>query len=198
MMIHCQNIELAFSGKKIFDKLNLFIEKGENVCISGPSGKGKSTLLKILQGYIIPDKGQILINNKTLGTKTIKEIRESIIWIPQNINLPVNNGWELLNLLHIQPNIELVNEFIEKLGLEKDIISKDFNKISGGQKQRIIISICLSLNKKIILMDEPTASLDDVSIKLLIKTLKSLNGKTIVSASHNHLWVNNTDKIIQL
>jgi polar amino acid transport system ATP-binding protein/putative ABC transport system ATP-binding protein len=198
MMIHCQNIELTFSGKKIFDKLNLFIEKGENVCLSGPSGKGKSTLLKMIQGYITPDNGHILINNTMLSTTTIKELRESIAWIPQNINLPVNNGWELLNLLHIQSNIELVNEFIEKLGLEKDIISKDFNKISGGQKQRIIISICLSLNKKIILMDEPTASLDDVSIKLLIKTLKSLNGKTIVSASHNHLWVNNTDKIIQL
>ena len=56
----------------------------------------------------------------------------------------------------------------------------------------------VSLNKNIVLMDEPTSSLDDVSIKLLIKFVRSLKGKTIVSASHNHLWVNNTDKVIHL
>jgi polar amino acid transport system ATP-binding protein/putative ABC transport system ATP-binding protein len=152
----------------------------------------------MIQGYVSPDKGQILINNILLSTTTIKELRESFIWIPQNINLPVNNGRELLNLMHIQSNTELVNDFVQKLGLEKDIISKDFDKISGGQKQRIIISICLSLNKPIILMDEPTASLDDDSINLLIKTVQSLHGKTIVSASHNRLWVNSIDKKIKL
>jgi polar amino acid transport system ATP-binding protein/putative ABC transport system ATP-binding protein len=197
-MIQCKNIELTFSGKRIFDNLNFYIEKGENVCLSGPSGKGKTTLLKILQGYIIPDKGQILINNTELNTKTIKEIRDSIVWIPQNINLPVKTGWELLHLLHIRSQIDVVKEFSERLGIDKDIISKDFSKISGGQKQRIIIAICLSLNKKIILMDEPTSSLDDVSIHSLIKTVQSLNGKTIVSASHNRLWVNSTDKKINL
>jgi polar amino acid transport system ATP-binding protein/putative ABC transport system ATP-binding protein len=197
-MIQCKNIGLTFSGKKIFDNLNLFIENGENVCLSGPSGKGKTTLLKILQGYIIPDHGQILIDNTVLNTKTIKAIRESIVWIPQNINLPVNNGLELLDLMQIQSHIDVVNEFIERLGIEKEIISKDFSKISGGQKQRIIIAICLSLDKKIFLMDEPTSSLDDASIHLLIKVVHSLNGKTVVSASHNRLWVNSADKKINL
>ena len=197
-MIQCQNIELTFSGKKIFDKLNLFIEKGENVCLSGPSGKGKSTLLKILQGYIIPDKGQISINDTALTTSTINKIRQSMIWIPQNINLPVNNGMELLSLMHMQFSIKAVNGFTQQLGLDEDIISKDFREISGGQKQRIVISICLSLNKKIILMDEPTSSLDDDSIHLLVRTIKSLNDKTIVSASHNQLWATNVDKKINL
>jgi len=197
-MIQCKDICLSFSDKLVFQDLNISIDNGENVCLSGPSGKGKSTLLKILQGYIVPDKGQVLINNKTLSTTTIKEIRNSIVWIPQNINLPVNNGWELIKLIDIQNNKQVVNGFIKDLGLEQDIIFKDFNKISGGQKQRIITSICLGINKEIILMDEPTSSLDDVSIKLLIKTVRSLKGKTIVSASHNHLWVNSTDKRIDL
>lgn len=197
-MIQCKNIELTFSGKKIFDNLTIFVEEGENVCVSGPSGRGKSTLLKMLQGFVTPDSGEILINNTILSTITVKDLRESIAWIPQNINLPVNNGLDLLNLMHLQSNIELVKEYMEKLGLENSIISKDFDKISGGQKQRIIISICLSLNKNIILMDEPTASLDDVSIELLIRTIRSLKGRTIISASHNSLWVNSTDKKISL
>jgi ABC-type lipoprotein export system ATPase subunit len=93
---------------------------------------------------------------------------------------------------------EQVCRTIQKLDLEKDILYKDFNKISGGQKQRIIISICLSLNKSIVLIDEPTAALDDVSINTLINLLGSLNKKTIVSATHNKLLMNSANRIINL
>ncbi len=197
-MIQCKDINLSFSGKIIFDNLNISIASGENVCISGPSGIGKSTLLKLIQGYVIPDEGSIQINDQELSAATIKEIRGSIVWIPQNVNLPVNNGGDLIKLMNLQSKEDIINSTGEKLGLEKDIIFKDFGLISGGQKQRIIISICLSLDKKIILMDEPTSSLDDASINLLIKLVKSLKGKTIISASHNNLWLTNVDKTIAL
>jgi len=197
-MIECKNISLSFSDKIIFEHLNVYIEEEENVCLSGDSGKGKTTLLKILQGYIIPNDGHVLIDNKTLSPATIKQIRDSIIWIPQNVNLSVNNGLELINLMNIRSHTDLVISFAEKLGLEHDILLKDFNIISGGQKQRVIISICLSLDKKIILMDEPTSSLDKKSITSLIKVIHSLKEKTIVSASHNQQWINNIGKTITL
>lgn len=197
-MIACKNISLAFSDKLLFEHLNIHIEEGENACLSGASGKGKTTLLKILQGYIIPDDGEIRIDSKILGSTTIKQIRDSIVWIPQNVNLPVNNGLELLKLMNIISNMDQVTRITKELRLEKDILSKDFSIISGGQKQRVIISVCLSLNTKIILMDEPTSSLDDNSIQSLIKVIQSLKGKTIVSASHNKLWVKSVDKTITL
>jgi polar amino acid transport system ATP-binding protein/putative ABC transport system ATP-binding protein len=195
-MIECKNVNLSFSDKIIFEHLNVSIEEGENVCLIGDSGKGKTTLLKILQGYVIPNDGHVLIDNKILSPSTVKQIRGSIIWIPQNINLPVNNGLELIKLMNIHPNTERVLGITEELGLENDIISQDFNIISGGQKQRIIISICLSLEKKIILIDEPTSSLDKKSISSLINVIKSIKGKTIVSASHNQQWINSTGRTI--
>ena len=197
-MIYCKNISLSFSNKIIFDNLNLFIEKNKNVCLNGPSGKGKSTLLKLLLGYIMPDSGQLIIKNKVLDTSTIRYIRESISWIPQNINLPVDNGLDLMRLMDISSYIQVVGNFLQKLGLEQDILKMEFDKLSGGQKQRIIISVCLSLDKEIILMDEPTSSLDNTSIELLINTIKSLKGKTILSASHNQRWLNSTDKTIDI
>lgn len=197
-MIECTNISLSFSNTVLFRDLNLLIKEGENVCLSGASGKGKTTLLKILQGYIIPDNGLVRIASNTISPTTIKQIRESIIWIPQNINLPVNNGMELIKLMNIRSSKERIIDHCQQLGLERDIIYKDFNIISGGQKQRIIISICFSLDKNIILMDEPTSSLDKKSINLLIKLINSLNNKTIVSASHNQQWLNSTDKTILL
>ncbi|WP_346860534.1 ATP-binding cassette domain-containing protein [uncultured Draconibacterium sp.] len=197
-MICFENISLSFSEKIIFENLSITINKGENICLSGPSGRGKSTLLNLLQGYILPDKGIISVNDTVLNDSTIKEIRKQIISIPQNINLPVKNGMELVELLEISQLLPGINEYMQKLDLEQDILSKDFAKISGGQKQRLLISICLSQPKDIILMDEPTSSLDDKSIELLLHAVGELKGKTIISASHNQLWAQSTDKTIEL
>jgi polar amino acid transport system ATP-binding protein/putative ABC transport system ATP-binding protein len=197
-MIECKNICLSFSDKRIFDHLTISVAENEHACLSGVSGKGKTTFLKLLQGYVVADEGEIYINNTSLQPLTIKDIRNTIVWIPQNVNLPVNNGAGLIKLLHIQSKKDKIESYSQKLGLEPDILDKDFDIISGGQKQRIIISICLSLDKQIILMDEPTSSLDDNSIQSLINLIKSLRDKTILSASHNRQWVSSVDKQISL
>jgi polar amino acid transport system ATP-binding protein/putative ABC transport system ATP-binding protein len=197
-MIECKNISLSFSDKMIFNHLTLSVAENENVCLSAVSGKGKTTFLKLLQGYVIPDDGEIYINNIALQPSTIKDIRDIIVWIPQNVNLPVNNGAGLIKLLNIQSNRDEIEGFTHKLGLEKNILTKDFDIISGGQKQRIIISICLSFDKKIILLDEPTSSLDKTSISSLIEVIHSLKGKTILSASHNQQWINSMNRTISL
>lgn len=197
-MVRLDNITLSFADKSIFENFSTDIKRGENVCFSGASGRGKSSLLKVIQGYITPQKGNITINDIELSSSSINKIRESIIWIPQNINLPVNNAIELMSIMDISFNKKHINTYLEELGLDANILSKDFTKISGGQKQRIIIAICLSLNKEIILMDEPTSSLDEDSISLLINTLKNMSGKTIISASHNLTWLNSVDKVIKL
>lgn len=197
-MIEFKNINLRFLDKEIFKDLNFKIQKGENICFSGPSGRGKSTLLKMIQGYILPDAGEITIDEWTMNPHTVRHIRESLIWIPQNINLPVNNGRELMEIMHIEDNLPEIKTIANSLLLEDELLSKDFTKISGGQKQRVIISICLSIDRNIILMDEPTSSLDAESISALIKTLKSFDKKTIVSASHNEQWLRETGRVIPL
>ena len=197
-MIELKNIDLNFSDKQIFNSLNISIEKGENVIFSGASGRGKSTLLKMIQGYVLPDNGEIFVDKWQLTPQNIKNIRNSVVWIPQNINLPVNNGIELLQLMNISDNLPKVHELAKNLMLEKELLSKDFTKISGGQKQRVIISICLSIDRDIILMDEPTSALDADSISALIQTLSKLENKTIVSASHNEQWLKEAGRVVKL
>lgn len=197
-MIQCEDICLLYNEKSIFSNLNIFIKEGENVCISGASGKGKSSLLNLFQGYVIPQSGKITVAEKKLSATTIKDIRNEIMYVPQNIHLPVKNGIALVELMGIQKQLPRVKSALQQIGLNDDFLEMDFMKISGGQKQRIIIAICLGLDKKILLMDEPTASLDDDSIGLLIKTIGSLKNKTVVSASHNQQWAKNCDRIIEL
>ncbi len=197
-MIQCQNISLAFKEKVLFEDFNFQVNENEFVTISGESGRGKSTLLKMLQGYVSPDKGMVMILGATLNEKNITDIRQFITWIPQNINLPVNSGKELAELMDISDKEDEIHQYLHMLGLDAGYYDQDFQKISGGQKQRIIVAICLSMNKPIILMDEPTASLDESSIRKLLKTIQSLKGKTIISASHNSTWLSNSDRVIEL
>lgn len=197
-MIKATHLELSFAEKLIFKDLSFSIEPGEKVCISGASGKGKSTILKMLMAYVIPNQGTIEINKLQINPENINAIRNQMIWIPQNINLPVNNGLELMDLMEWSGQNNRVEELLLELGLEVSILSSDFSKISGGQKQRIIIAICLSMDKDIILMDEPTASLDEGSIDQLIACLSKFENKTMLSTSHHPKWINSWDKNIAL
>ena len=197
-MIRCESINLRFGEKIIFNNLNLVIRKGEHLCLSGSSGKGKSTFLKLLQGYVLADSGNIIINDTSLNPLTIKEIRRQMAWIPQNINLPVRNGSELITLMQMNDKLESIISIADRLGIEKDLISQDFLKISGGQKQRLIIAICLAMDKEILIMDEPTAALDSESIHKLAHYIGELNGKTIVSASHNPIWLESAKNVYSL
>jgi len=197
-MIKVTNLDLNFSEKIIFKDFSFSIEKGENVCISGPSGKGKSTILKMLMAYVIPNRGTIKINNLLINPENINAIRKQMVWIPQNINLPVNNGLALMELMNLRSHQNRIEILLQELGLEINILSTDFSQISGGEKQRVIIAICLSIDKDIILMDEPTSSLDEESIDKLISCIAKLDNKTIISASHHQRWMESTHKIIKL
>ncbi len=197
-MIECKNISLSFGKKNIFQDISFTVEEGEFITIKGESGTGKSSLLKMIQGYIPFSKGNIKVKGELLNVDSISNIRNSIIWIPQNVNLPVKNGVELMQLMGLNNNHSQVELLMSQLGLEPNLLHKDFQKVSGGQKQRIIIAICLSINKPIVLMDEPTSSLDEASIKLLLSAVKGLKNKTVLSTSHNATWINNSNRVVEL
>ena len=117
-MISCENISLSYNGNAIFHNFNLDIARGQKIGLSGKSGKGKTTLLKLLQGHVVPQQGQTYIDTIELKPSTIHQIRKYISWIPQNINLPVNNGHELLRLMNAEAGKDLAVEFLTQLGLE--------------------------------------------------------------------------------
>lgn len=197
-MININQITLSFQDKTILDNFSAQIRRGEHVCFSGSSGRGKSSLLKIIQAYLIPAKGEISIDGLTLNRLQVKNIRNKMAYVPQNIHLPVKNGTELLEMLAKSQLSEKTEIFCEKLGLPREMLSRSFDEMSGGQKQRIVIAVCLSLEREILLLDEPTASLDDEAIDALIECIKGLENTTVVSASHNSKWLNAAGRVISI
>jgi polar amino acid transport system ATP-binding protein/putative ABC transport system ATP-binding protein len=197
-MIELKNVVIEFNGKKLLNRLSFRIEKGEHLCISGASGTGKSTLLKLLQGYVLPSEGEVMINNLVISRETIHKIRNAMVYIPQNVNLPVHDGKELADWLFAGEKLSEIQTNMERLGLPASQLNQSFDQISGGEKQRMIVAICLALNKSIILLDEPTSSLDDNSIEKLIDLLSSQKENTIISTSHNKKWISFADKQLSL
>lgn len=198
-MIELNQITLNFGNNKVFDQFSLKVSQGSKCCISGPSGKGKSTLLKIIQGFIKPQGGDVVISNEKLTSKTITSIRDKIAWVPQNVDLPVESGEELAHLLKISPKKHKdIIELMMQLGLDSDLFYSPFKEISGGQKQRIVLAVCIAQSKPLLILDEPTSSLDEESIGLLVQLVNSLDEVTVVSTSHNDNWIKKSSQVIKL
>ena len=179
------------SSKQVIKNLSFKINKGEILGISGDSGIGKTTLAEIILGLQMPDAGKILLNNKRINLTT-SNFRNIISYIPQktflfdatideNITLFKKNvDYEKLNLIK-----KICNINFEKKG-KNALVGETGNKLSGGQIQRIGIARGLYRNHSILILDEPTSSLDKSTENLIIKNiLKFKKNKTLIIISHN-------------
>lgn len=206
-MLKVRGLYKEYSGNgntKALDNINFFINKGEFVSIIGPSGAGKSTLLRCLNRMIDFSGGEVVIDEKSIGElkgKDLKEIRTNIGMIFQHYNL-VERLSVLENVLHgrlgykttlqgimgsyTEKEKEKALELLGKLGLTEQAYKRCDN-LSGGQKQRVGICRALIQNPKVILCDEPIASLDPSSSKIIMDYLKTINremGITVILNLH--------------
>ncbi len=197
-MIKAENITLQFKDKVLYNNLSFHIKAKENVCLQGASGIGKSTLFKVLLGYQPIESGEIWIDGYLLNKENINTIRQKIIWVPQKFNMSIQNGEELVHLLDLRNQLQKIKDFMRQLQLEDQLLYNPFQELSEGEKQRLIMATCLSMDRTILLLDEPTSSLNEDLIQVLIDLINKETDKTILSISHNISWLDNADNVIQL
>ncbi|MGL5655317.1 MAG: ABC transporter ATP-binding protein [Fusobacteriaceae bacterium] len=190
-MIKIEKANLKFNDKTIFNDLNFNINKGEKVIIRAHSGRGKSTLLKVIMGFQKLTSGKVEVDGLELNISNIEKIREKISYLPQSINFRNQTIKEVIeNIFSFKKNrsLKVDNEklmfLIEELKLEKDILEKNFDFLSGGEKQRVALIIAFLMNKEIILLDESIASLDVVLKERVMQYLLQLD-KTVILVTHD-------------
>jgi len=196
-MIKFFNVSVAFFGeKKALDNISLKIDKGEFVYITGASGAGKSTMLKLIYADLFPTRGIVLISNKDITNiteRSIPYLRRNIGVIFQDFKLLENktvfeNIFITLEIFYLDPKQieERIFSLLRRLGLfsRRDTIVK---KLSGGEKQRVAIARALINEPSIILADEPTGNLDPDRAEDIIKLLQDIakQGSTVLVATHD-------------
>ncbi len=199
-MIEIRGLKKVLNGKPVLDGVDLDIHEGMSLVIMGPSGTGKSVLLKHIVGLFDPDEGEILVEGMsvpTAGGREIKEIRSKISYVfqnsalfdsltaGQNIQLGLSEQHCRKVNAHSDP---LVHEAISHVNLGKEVLELLPSELSGGMQKRVAIARAIVGRQKYILYDEPTTGLDPVNasvINRLIARLQGEIGATSIIVTHD-------------
>lgn len=209
--ISFENVAFRYgSRKKVFESLNLKIEKGKTTAVIGESGSGKTTLISLMQHIYPIQDGQIRIGEFDIAQITNESLRRIVGTVPQQIELFAGSIAENIALGDLYPDMERIIDLAEQLGLKEFIeklpqnymtyIGEHGASLSGGERQRLAIARVLYKEPEILIFDEATSSLDSVSEKFVKQTLKSLatRGKTIIVIAHRLSTVRDADAIVVL
>ncbi|CUT00531.1 ABC-2 type transport system ATP-binding protein [Candidatus Kryptobacter tengchongensis] len=186
-MLSVKNLKKRYKDTVAVDGVSFNVNENETVVLLGPNGSGKTTTLKSIVGLIIPDEGEIYINGVNVLSEP-KRARSYLSFLPQRISLyeslKVIEILEFFRKLRGLP-VKRVEYVIEMLDL-KDLLGKYANELSGGNVQRLGIALAIMPEVPILILDEPTLSLDPEGVmrfKSLLSQLKK-DGKTILFTTH--------------
>lgn len=197
-MLKITNLTKKFDEHIVLNNIDLEVKKGEVVAIIGPSGTGKSTLLRCINLLEIASEGELHIGDvraslNNLGKKDILEIRRKSAMVFQNYNL-FNNKKVIENVMEALIVVKKMRaEDARKIAIEKlslvgleDKLYEYPSRLSGGQKQRVAIARAIAIDPEIILMDEPTSALDPELVGEVLQVIKSLaeSNMTMIIVTH--------------
>nr|AIF26656.1 putative ABC transporter ATP-binding protein [uncultured bacterium fosmid pJB77G10] len=207
--IEMNNVSFRYNenGKNIINDLSIKIEPGQYLAIVGKTGCGKSTLIKLLLGFVTPQAGSIMFDNFDLTSLDKRSLRRKIGTVMQNDqlftadiysnivicepSLPMDRAWEAAEIAGIADDIRSM-----PMGMHT-VISEGGGGISGGQRQRIAIARAVAPRPKILIFDEATSALDNITQKKISQALDKLDCTRIVIA-HRLSTIKNCDRIIVL
>lgn len=194
-LIEVKNINKSYENKTVLDNVSLDIYEGETVAIIGPSGGGKTTLLRCLNLLTEPDSGNIIFQgNDLMDSKTnLNALRMKMGMVFQGFNL-FNQKTVIQNLTLAPMKLLSMNKtdaeslamkMLEKVGME-DHFNKRVEVLSGGQKQRVAIARALMMSPDVMLFDEPTSALDPEMTFEVLQVIQNLakTGMTLVIVTH--------------
>ena len=211
--IRLTNVSFGYDeNNKIFDEINLIIKKNTTIGIFGKTGSGKTTLIDLIAGLLSPNDGTVKVDEYDI-TYSIKGWQKKISYIDQNVTLLDGSIIENIVLKNIDRKKELDTHFLNEVlenSQSKEFIDKLPNKyhtkigergirLSGGQIQRIGIARALFKNSELLILDEPTSSLDVDTENLVIEAIEKLKEKkTIILISHRLNALKSCDKIFEV
>ncbi|MBP7783220.1 ATP-binding cassette domain-containing protein [Acinetobacter portensis] len=222
--ITLRDVQLAFGGPALLDGANFSLERGERVCLIGRNGEGKSTLLKLIEGTLLPDAGEVSLQNGITISMLAQDVPMDSGKVADIVADGAGEAASVLRAYHeasdacvlgdmdacermgdLQHKMDQldgwsletkVNSILSKMGLDPDA---DLADLSGGRKRRVLLARALLTQPDVLLLDEPTNHLDVESIEWLEKFLLDQNNLTLLFISHDRSFVDSiATRIVEL
>ena len=222
--ITLRDVQLAFGGPALLDGANFSLERGERVCLIGRNGEGKSTLLKLIEGSLLPDSGEVSLQNGITISMLAQDVPMDSGKVADIVADGAGEAADVLRAYHeasdacvlgdmeacdrmgnLQHKLDQldgwaletkVNSILSKMGLDPDA---DLADLSGGRKRRVLLARALLTQPDVLLLDEPTNHLDVESIEWLEKFLLDQNNLTLLFITHDRSFVDSiATRIVEL
>jgi iron complex transport system ATP-binding protein len=202
-MLHASDVSFAYPSRRgapspVVRGVSVGIERGSLTGLLGPNGCGKTTLLKLLAGVLAPDRGSVVIDDRPLTSLTRREIARRVAIVPQETHPAFDYTVMEMVLMGRHPHLGLFQlEGPADIGIGRGALAatgtahladRAFMTLSGGEKQRVVIAAALAQSPDVLLLDEPTASLDlhyQLEIAALLAQLNREQAVTMVLATHD-------------
>jgi iron complex transport system ATP-binding protein len=197
-VLHIADLSHSFDDQRILKAIGMDIPTGAFYIIIGPNGSGKTTLMKIMAGILAVQDGRITIMNRPIGSYARKELARTIAYVPQLVSTDVPFSVKELVLMGRAPHqgwlefdspddLQIAEEAMAITGVAH-LAERRLEQLSGGEQQRVMIARAVCQQAPVILLDEPTASLDlshQIRIMDLMAHLRNEKGVTVVMISHD-------------
>ncbi len=205
-LFRLEHVALKKKIRYILRDINLTIQRGEFVVFLGPSGAGKTSLLRLFNLLELPTEGRIFFKGENVLQLHIPDFRQRVVLVLQKPFLLEgtvrDNVIAGLVLRHreIPPENQL-KELLQRCGLPGEMLTERADHLSGGEQQRLSLARALALNPEVLLLDEPTASLDVESERRLIETILKENktaGRTVLTVTHSLPLIQQASRLVFL
>ncbi len=189
-MLSVENLQFHYQGgPKVLKKINFSLGDGEFLAILGNNGAGKSTMLKCFNYIITPDAGEVLLNGENLLKMSAKEVARRIAFVAQNVpdtQMTVHDMVMLgrrpyMSWAFTERDHEIVHEAMDRLKVS-EFRGRFLNRLSGGERQKVMLARALAQEPKLLLLDEPTSSLDLKNQYQVLQIVKDICHETGISA----------------
>lgn len=210
-LLEMREVSFAYGERAVLREVSLRVEEGSCTALIGPNGVGKTTLLRVASGGLRPSAGEVLWEGEALGELSQREMARKLALVPQRLEVPFRFTVREIVQQGRTPYLGLLRGMMreDRLAVERamelahvtGLADRVFNELSGGERQRVKIALGLAQNPRVLLLDEPTQSLDigrQVEVIDLLHLLRS-EGITILASIHDlHLVRGNFSRVVLL
>ncbi len=198
-------VSLNLQGRQVLRNFSLELSSGEKVLLQGASGSGKTTILRLLLGFVRPDEGSIEIHGQTLSGQTVWQLRTQVAYVPQEPELGEGTVEEYLEHpfsyhanAELRQNLDRTDELFRQFKLDPALKTQAISTLSGGERQRLALICAVLLQRSTILLDEASSALDKEAKASVVDFFKQQPELTVLAVSHDQEWASFADRVVNL